>query len=62
MLDKRRLGNWLLIVALLLFVASIVADYVGFATNPDVFGELQITGIVVSVVAAIVGSILKAKS
>ena len=52
----------MLIAALLLFVASIVADYVGFATNPDVFGELQITGIVVSVVAAIVGWILKAKS
>ena len=61
MLDKRKLGDWLLIAALLLFVASIVADYVGVSTNPDVFGELQITAIVVSAVAAIVGWILKAK-
>ena len=62
MLDKRQLGKTLLIAALVLFIASIVVDYVGFATNPDVFGGLQITGIVVSVVAAIVGWILKAKS
>ena len=62
MLDKRKLGKTFLIAAVVLFVASIGADYVGLATNPDVFGELQITGIVVSVVAAIVGWILKAKS
>jgi len=62
MLDKRKLGKTFLIAAVVLFVASIGVDYVGLATNPDVFGELQITGIVVSVVAAIVGWILKAKS
>ena len=54
---KGKLGKWLLIAGLVLVVVSIIADFIPGSpvTNPNKFGGLQIAGVLVGIIAAILG-------
>jgi hypothetical protein len=57
MQSKRSLGVVLLLVGLVVFAASMLADFIGYGGS-DAFGWKQITGSVVGAIVLITGIIL----
>ena len=53
-MDKKSLGNALLIVGILIALASLLADIIGIGDSPG-FGRYQIMGLIVGVIISYVG-------
>lgn len=61
-MNKRRSSVWVLIIGILVFVISLLADSIGIGFDPSVFGQAQQTGVVAGLVIALMGLILYMRS
>ena len=59
---KSIVSKVLLVVGFVVLVLFVVADWIGIGENPDEFGTVQITGIVVGIILAVVGWVLYLRS
>lgn len=61
-MNNKTLGTALLAAGVILLLASLTADVLGFGTDPAAFGIRQIVGTVLGVVAVAVGFFLRSKA
>ena len=59
---KSTVSKILLVAGIAVLVLFVVADWIGIGENPDEFGAVQITGIVVGIILAVVGWVLFLRS
>ena len=57
-MDKRFLGNTLLVIGLVVALASLLADSIGVGDHPG-FGRDQLAGLIVGIIAIVAGLYLK---
>lgn len=61
-MNKRSISVWVLIIGILIFIISLLADMIGVGFDPSVFGSAQQTGVVAGLVIALIGLILYLRS
>lgn len=59
---KSTVSKILLVAGIALLVLFVVADWIGIGENPEEFGPIQITGIVVGIILAVAGWVLLLRS
>jgi hypothetical protein len=60
-MNNKTIGTVLLVAGVILLLASLTADVIGIGEAPDAFGIRQIAGVVVGVIAAVAGFVMRSR-